>query len=233
MKKFNYSIMIKYLSVLVLLLSPVIFFGQDKEEDPKKMFRDIVNVDVDRAKYSPKPAVVTPTETVDPKKKKKHHVEEVPAETPLDTLPPTMPAPQQEIVKRAQAWYQAPVPNKKYTKTNGSNSGKSVTCVATFIFKQKVLNPVNEVDGKFVMDVIIEAKEGKYRYTVKNIKHVATKAGMSGGDVFELIPEAGSMAITDRTWILIKEQSMKSASIVVDDLKAFMKNEIHDCKDEW
>ena len=221
--------MTRALIVLFFLSLSVLGIAQDKE-DPKKMFRDIVNVEVDRAKFTPKPTPVAPP-PVDPKAKKKKHVVEEPAETPLDTLPPNMPAPLAEILKRAQAWYTNPV--TKYVKANGSNSGKSVTCNASFIFKQKTLNPEAEVDGKFTMDIFIEAKEGKYRYTVKHIKHVATKQGMSGGDVYNVVPECGSMKVSDRTWLLIRTEAKKSAQIVVDDIKAFMKEEVNENKDEW
>ncbi|MBK9283981.1 MAG: hypothetical protein IPM51_06625 [Sphingobacteriaceae bacterium] len=224
--------MIKYLAIFSLLVLPNLITAQE-EEDPKKMFRDIVNVQVDRAKYSTPKAKPEPV-VEDPKnKKKKKYVEEIPVEPEPDTLPPDMPAPAAEIIKRAQAWYVAPVPSKKFVKSNGSNSGKSVTCSATFIFKQKVLNPESECDGKIILDISIEAKEGKYRYTVKNIKHVATKPGMSGGDIYAIVPECGSMKINDRTWKLIKNESLKAGQIIVDDIKAFMKEEVPEKNDEW
>lgn len=221
--------MIRYLSILAVLILPSVLFSQEPE-DPKKMFRDVVNVEVDRARFGPA-KVVPPPPVEDPKNKKKK-VEE-PVEPPADTLPPNMPAPASEILKRAQAWYTSPVPNKKYVKSNGANSGKSVACSATFVFKQKILNPENECDGKITMDVTIEAKEGKYRYTVKNLKHVATKPGMSGGDIYAIVPECGSMKINDRTWKLVKNEALKAGQQIVDDLKAFMKEEVKDDKDEW
>ena len=89
------------------------------------------------------------------------------------------------------------------------------------------------MDGKISMDIIIEAKEGKYRYTVKNIKHIATKKGMSGGDIYLEVPEAGSMAITDRTWKHIRSESFAYAKILTDDLKAVMKEESNTGKEEW
>jgi len=217
------------LIILSFLSFSFTLFSQDKE-DPKKMFRDIVNVEVDRAKFTPKPSPVTPPPE-DPKAKKKKKVVEEPVEPPPDTLPPTMPAPSSEILKRAQAWYTSP--STRFVKSGGANSGKSVACHAAFIFKQKALNPEAEVDGKITMDITIEAKEGKYRYTVKNIKHKATKEGMSGGDIYSVVPEAGSMKISDRTWLLIRTEAKKGAQIVVDDIKAFMKEEVNENKDEW
>jgi hypothetical protein len=142
-----------------------------------------------------------------------------------------MPAPQAEILKRAQNWYT--VKTTKFIKSGGTNSGKSVTCNATFNFKQKQLNPENDVDGKITMDIVIEAKEGKYRYTIKNIKHVATKKGMSGGDIYAEVPEAGSMSINDKTWKHIRSESFGYAKILTDDLKTAMKQEVNSGKEEW
>ncbi|MCE3259919.1 MAG: hypothetical protein K0S12_1560 [Bacteroidetes bacterium] len=210
---------------------PFAALSQGEKEDPAKMFRDVVTVQVDRAKYAP---ATPPTPTVaatDAKGKKKKHVEEPPPEPAPDTLSPMIPAPPAEIVKRAQNWYMDKHP--KYTKSSGANSGKTVSCVVTFPYKQKLLNPENDVDGKFTMDVIIEAKEGKYRYTVKNIKHIANKQGMSGGDIYAKIPEAGSMAVTDRTWKHIKSEAFACAKIVIEDFKAKIAEEVPDNKDEW
>jgi hypothetical protein len=210
-----------------LFFSVNVFLAQEKE-DTEKMIRDVVNVEVERAKYAPKPPPPPPP-VVDPKKKKKQV--EVPVETPLDTLPPMMPAPAAEILKRAQHWYTLKA--KKFVKANGGNTGKSVTCNVTFIYKQKILNPENEVDGKITMDVIIDAKEGKYRYTIKNIKHKANKQGMSGGDVYAIVPECGSMSVTDRTWKQIKTEAFNDAQLVIEDFKAIMKEEVNENKDEW
>lgn len=224
----------KKLIFLALLSSPFISFSQEIE-DEKKMIRDIVTVEVERAKYAPKAAVVTPTvaEVKDKKGKviKKPVVVETPVEEVPDTLPPLMPAPQAEILKRAQNWYT--LKTKKFVKAGGTNSGKSVSCNVTFVFKQKVLNPENDVDGKISMDIVIEAKEGKYRYTIKNIKHLATKKGMSGGDIYAEVPEAGSMSINDKTWKHIRSESFGYAKILTDDLKAAMKLEADSSKEEW
>ena len=219
--------MIRQLIILILFFLPIIGVSQDKE-DPAKMFRDVVNVEVDRAKYGTKPAPAV-TATVDPKAKKKK-VEEPPQEV-VDTLPPMMPAPANDILKRAQAWYISKA--TKYVKSNGSNSGKSVSCNASFIFKQKELNPENDVDGKITMDVIIDAKEGKFRYTIKNIKHVANKQGMSGGDIYAKVPECGSMSLGDRTWKHIKAEAFIGAQIIIDELKVKMKEEVVSEKEEW
>jgi hypothetical protein len=216
----------------ILLFSFFLFsarFVAQEKEDPTKMFRDVVTVEVDRAKFAP-PKPAAPTPTVDPKKKKKQ-VEETPAEPAPDTLGPLMPAPPEEIVKRAQNWYT--LKNPKFEKAGGTNSGKTVSCNVSFNFKQKILNPENDVDGKIVMDVIIEAKEGKYRYTIKNLKHKATRQGMSGGDIYAVVPECGSMSLNDRTWKHIKAEAFADAQLVIDDLKTKMREEVKAEKDEW
>jgi hypothetical protein len=224
--------MIKHVFIfLALTITPFLSNAQEKE-DPAKMFRDVVTLQVDRSKFAPA-APPTVTHTPDPKDKKgkKKHVEETPVEPPPDTLSPMIPAPAGEVVKRAQNWYVQK--NPKFTKTNGANTGKDVTCSVVFPFKQKQLNPENAVDGKITMDVVIEAKEGKYRYTIKNLKHIAAKPDMSGGDVYNKVPEAGSMSINDGTWKHIKAEAFADAKMVIDDIKAKMSEEIKSEKDEW
>ncbi|MCW3078484.1 MAG: hypothetical protein JWO32_3093 [Bacteroidetes bacterium] len=222
--------MIKQISFfLALSILPYLSFSQEKE-DLTKMFRDVVNVQVDRAKYAPSAPAVTPV-VHDGKGKKNHKKAESPAEPVADTLGPLIPAPSGEIVKRAQNWYNLKA--TKFTKANGSTSGNMMTCNVSFAFKQKMLNPENAVDGKIMMDVIVEAKEGKYRYTIKNIKHVALKPEMSGGDVYLTVPEAGSMNINDNTWKHIRSEAFTDAKLVIEDMKTKMTEEVKSDKDEW
>jgi len=223
--------MLKQILILFIsFFSSFSLFSQEKE-DESKMIREIVPVEVERAKYAPKAAPVTPPPVTDTKGKKVKKVVEEPVEPVQDTLPPMMPAPAQEVLKRAQNWYSAK--ESKFVKANGANSGKSVSCNITFVYKQKLLNPENEVDGKITMDILIDAKEGKYRYTIKNIKHKANKQGMSCGDIYAVVPECGSMNVNDRTWKQIKTAAAIDAQMVVEDLKTTMKEEVKAEKEEW
>ena len=218
--------------VLVFILTGFVVRAQEKE-DESKLIREVIKLQVDKTKFAPpKPE---PVAVVDPKGKKgkKKVVEEPP---PLeagepDTTNPFIPAPQAEVLKRAQNWYA--LKNDKIKKANGTNSGTTVSCNVSFPFKQKALNPENEVDGSIIMNLVIEAKEGKYRYTIKNIKHQAAKAGMSGGDVYAVVPECGSMKVSDRTWKLIKKEAFINAQLVAEDLKEKMNREVEAKNDEW
>ena len=194
----------KFYFIAFLLLS---FSLNAQKEEEGKFIREVVSLEIER----PKPTNPNP---------------DVP-----DTLPPTMAAPEAEFLKRAENWYK--VKNNGYEKSSGAISGKTVACKATFVFKQKVLNPENDVDGKIMMDVVVEAKEGKYRYTVKNITHKANKPGMDCGDVYGKIPACGSMKVNDLTWKHVKSAAFNSAKILVADLKAKMKISSEEAKDEW
>ena len=85
------------------------------------------------------------------------------------------------------------------------------------------------------MTITVEAKEGKYRYTINNIKHKATIAESSGGDIYALVPECGSMKISDLSWKHIKSGAFADAKMVADDLKAIMAKFSGDApkKDDW
>lgn len=216
--------------LFALFILPLIGFSQEDEEDNTKMVREVVTVMVDKAKFAA-PAPPPPAEDHSKKGKKKKHTEETTEAAP-DTGNPMIPAPSSEISKRAANWSKSK--NLKYKKDNVANSGSTITATAIFPFKQKMLNPENEVDGSITMDVIVEAKEGKYRYTIKNIKHKADKQGMSGGDIYLAVPECGSMKINEQTWKHIKSAAFTDIAIIQDELKAKMKED-GDAKkkDEW
>lgn len=223
--------MIKKISLLFFALSLPLFSFSQEEEDETKMVREVVTVMVDKAKFAAPAPPPPPAEEHGKKGKKKHHEEEV-APPPADTGSSQIPAPVSEIAKRADNWLKAK--STKYKKENGTNTGSVVSANVSFVFNQKLLNPDNDVDGKITMNVTIDIKEGKYRYTIKDIKHVANKEGLSGGSIYEKIPEAGSMKITDQTWKQIKSASYKDIQMVVDDLKAIMKQDgDQKKKDDW
>ena len=207
-------------------------FAQEQTEDVNKMVREVINVDVDKKLFSSPP---TPPPGVTDKKGKKK-TEDVPPPTdtpPADTGVATMPAPASEIAKRAQIWMDTkPI---KYTKSNCANNGKGVTCQISFPYKVKELNPTDKVEGEITMTITVEAKEGKYRYTINNIKHKAIVAESSGGDIYGVVPECGSMKLTDLSWKHIKSGAFADAKLIADDLKAVMAKFSGDApkKDDW
>ena len=225
----------KIILTLFLTVSASLAVSQaDKDkEDESKMLREVINVQVDKAKFA-KPAVpaAPPVETTG-KNGKKKTTEEPPVEAAPDTSSPVIPAPVSELVKRAQLWSEDNK-SKQYTKSNCSG-GNSTVCQVSFPYKVKELNPTDKVEGEITMTVTIEAKEGKYRYTVNNLKHKALVADASGGDVYATVPECGSMKLSDLSWKHIKSAAFADAKIVADDLKAKMAQFSGDApkKDDW
>jgi hypothetical protein len=188
------------------------------EEDKSKMIREVIDVVID------KPAPATPVEPVAPDP---NNPEAVPQQESS-----TMPCPAGELVKRANDWYN--LKNKKYIKSNGATGGNKVACVASFPYKPKELNPINDVEGEITMNVTIECKDGKYRYTIDKMMHKAKKEGMSGGDVYNPVPACGSMKITELIWKQIKSAALANAKLVSDELKANMKKTVAGTKkDDW
>lgn len=209
------------------------FSQSDKKDDESKMMREVINVQVDKVKYAAPAAPAAPA-VENTKNGKKKTAEAPPAEPPVDTTGPSMPAPANELVKRAKLWSED---NKstKYTKSGCGTNGSSTVCQVSFPYKIKELNPTDKVEGEIVMTVTIEAKEGKYRYTVNNIKHKANVSETSGGDVYLPVPECGSMKLSDLSWKHIKSAAFADAKMVVDDLKAKMMLDSGDApkKDDW
>ena len=104
---------------------------------------------------------------------------------PVDTNPPKGMA-SGEILKRAVNFVK--IESIKYKKGNGVTTGSKAECVVTFNYKPKELNPVADVQGTITMHLSIDAKEGKYRYTISKISHNAKIADYSGGDVYSEVP---------------------------------------------
>ncbi|MBS1637478.1 MAG: hypothetical protein JST26_16300 [Bacteroidetes bacterium] len=155
--------------------------------------------------------------------------------TVTDTAAPAAkPMKSDEILKRAVNWVK--LDNPKYVKSSGVNSGSKAECVVTFKYKPKELNPQADVEGTITMHVSIEAKEGKYRYTISKINHVAKNTEMSGGDIYNEVPQCGSMKLPPDLWKKIKSEGMKEANLVSADLKEAMKvpsDAPQGEKDEW
>ncbi len=188
---------------------------------------------------------VTTLAAQEPKKEEKK-IQEV-IEMTADPIPPVTladgtvqedtsgvkPMPVAEILKRAVNFVK--IESTKYTKGNGVTTGSKAECVATFAYKPKELNPQSDVQGTFTMHLSIDAKEGKYRYTVSKIMHNAKNAENSGGDVYSEVPKCGSMKLPNEMWKHMRSEALKDAGTLIVDLKAAMKkssSEPQD-KDEW
>ena len=140
---------------------------------------------------------------------------------------------QAEILKRAVNFVKIESP--KYTKGNALTTGTKAEFVANFNYKPKELNPQSDVQGAFTLHVSIEAKEGKYRYTISKLNHVAANGDYSGGDLYSEIPKCGSMKLSNGMWKQMRSEGIKQSMVIAEELKEAMKipsNKTVD-KDEW
>lgn len=150
----------------------------------------------------------------------------------VDTVPPP-PTSVSEILKRAVNFVK--IESNKYTKVNGVTTGSKAEFTASFAYKPKELNPGSDVQGTLSMHVSVEAKEGKYRYTISKITHTAKDATFTGGDVYNEVPACGSMKMPLDQWKRIRSEALKNAALIATDLKAFMKKSSSEPvnADEW
>ena len=139
---------------------------------------------------------------------------------PVDTMPAKGMA-SSEILKRAVNFVKAE--SKKYTKGNGVTTGTKAECIVTIAYKPKELNPVADVQGTITMHVSIDAKEGKYRYTISKINHNSKNAEYTGGDVYNEVPKCGSMKLPPDLWKRIKSEALKQSGVLANDIKEAMK----------
>lgn len=151
---------------------------------------------------------------------------------PVDTSAPKGMA-ASELLKRGVNFVKTET--KKYTKKNGVTAGSKAECVVEFPYKPKELNPAADVQGTITMHVCIEAKEGKYRYTISKISHNAKNGDFSGGDVYNEVPKCGSMKLPSDLWKRIKSEALKNSALVVTDIKEIMQlsSSLPVNSDEW
>jgi hypothetical protein len=84
------------------------------------------------------------------------------------------------------------------------------------------------------MNVNIDWKEGRYRYTINKIEHKAKRGVSTGGDVFEKVPACGSMKLDDIVWKQIKSVALENAKTVANDIKSIMAKPFNaENKDDW
>jgi len=139
---------------------------------------------------------------------------------PVDTNPPKGMA-ASEILKRAVNFVK--MENKKYSKGNGVTTGSKAECVVTFVYKPKELNPTADVEGTITMHLSIDAKEGKYRYTISKLNHNAKNGDYTGGDIYGEVPKCGSMKLPPDMWKRIRSEAFKQSTLLATDLKEAMK----------
>jgi hypothetical protein len=207
--------MIKSFKSIKIILFSFLTIGLSAQENaPKveeKKVQEVINVDAD-------PIPMPPNED---------------GSIPENTAP-AKPMAADELLKRAINYVK--VENPKYVKTNRVTASSRSECLISFNYKPKELNPVADTEGKFTMHVSIEAKEGKYRYTISKVNHVAKNPEFSGGDVYNEIPKCGSMKLPPEMWKRMRGEAMKHVTLVTSDLKEFMKKpstEPIGNSDEW
>ncbi len=201
---------VKYILAACFLMSLNIIVAQEEPKKDEKKIQEVVNVEPET-----------------PPVKKDADGNEI-----QDTLPPPA-ASVSEILKRAVNFVK--IESNKYTKANGVTTGSKAEFTASFTFKPKELNPQADVQGSLTMHLSVEAKEGKYRYTISKITHVAKNPEFTGGDVYSEVPKCGTMKLPVDQWKRIRSEALKNAALVATDLKAFMKKSSSEPinADEW
>jgi len=199
----------KFICALAIVTSSSIAIAQEQKKEEKKI-QEVITMQADPVSLPPNADGSVPVDTSGPK-----------------------PMEQSEILKRAI--YFVKIENKKYTKANGVTTGSKAECVATFNYKPKELNPQADVQGTFTMHVSIEAKQGKYRYTISKITHNAKNPEFTGGDVYSEVPKCGSMKMPPDLWKRLRSEALKNSVVVVEDLKETMKRPSNTAsnEDEW
>ncbi len=152
-------------------------------------------------------------------------------ETKYTEIVPTDSVKASELLKRAVNWVKLDAP--KYDKTNGVTTASKAECIATFTVKPKELNPEVDYTGTVSMKVVIECKDNKYRYTVSNIVHKSKTGKTTGGSIDNIVPECGSMIMSDVQWKKIKGVAINCVNTALNDIKEGMLVDSKGLGDDW
>lgn len=199
----------KLFCALTFVLSSTLAFSQEPKKEEKKI-QEVVTLELVSAPPKILADGTTEEDTAGPK--------------PINTA---------EVLKRAVNFVK--IESTKYVKGSGVTTGSKAECVATFKYKPKELNPQADVEGTITMHLSIEAKEGKYRYTISKMNHVAKNGEYSGGDINSEVPKCGSMKVSPELWKRIRGEAAKNGTLLASELKVAMKlaSDAKNDKDEW
>ena len=136
-----------------------------------------------------------------------------------------------ELLKRAVNWVK--LENVKYDKTNGVTTADKAECFAKFTIKPKELNPECDYAGTVTLKVVVECKDNKYRYTINQIKHVSKSGKTTGGSIDNIVPECGSIVMSDLIWKKVRGECIRCATAITSDLKEAMTLDSKQPADEW
>lgn len=119
------------------------------------------------------------------------------------------------IYDRAVAW--AMTNKYKITKMDKTNS--VLGCVGSI----KVTYPGPRVGmndtGFLVFDIIVDGKDGRYKYTYTNFRHEGHKGKGNGGALELPKAECGKYVLPDHGWAKIKKDAPKLIQDVITDMK--------------
>lgn len=139
--------------------------------------------------------------------------------------------PASELLKRAVNWVKHETP--KYEKANGVTTATKAECTAKFNVKPKELNPECDYTGTFTMKIVVECKDNKYRYTINQIKHLSKTGKTTAGSIDNVVPECGSMIMSELVWKKLRGEGIKCANMIITDLKEAMTKDSKGEGDEW
>ena len=199
----------KLFFAVTFLVSTTSIIAQEPKKDGNKI-QEVITLDADPVSQTPAADGSIPADTTGPKGMA-----------------------QTEILKRAINFAKTESP--KYAKGTPITTAGKAEFTANFKYKPKELNPQADVEGSFTMHVSIEAKPGKYRYTISKITHVAKNAEYTGGDVYSEVPSCGSFKLPSSMWKQMKSEAIKQAMTIVGELKEAMKipSDKQVDKEEW
>ena len=119
------------------------------------------------------------------------------------------------IYDRALSWAM----NNKYKITKMDKANSILGCEASIVMNYPGPRVGMNDTGFIKFDILIDGKDGRYKYTYTNFRHEGHK-GKGNGGVLELPKaECGKYVLPDNGWAKIKKETPRITENIITDMK--------------
>jgi len=136
-----------------------------------------------------------------------------------------------ELFANAEAWFGSYYRSPKVIQSKDDMDG---IIVGKSMFKVYIDIETKDRAGVVKYTIELAIKEGRYKYSIANLKHKdhTDKVG-TGGDLENNDPFCGYDKLNAETWKFIKEQAYDNVGVIVENLKKGMAPASEKNGDKW
>ena len=141
-----------------------------------------------------------------------------------------------QLFRTARAWflknYSEKATGEKVIYTDDSYLGEMAANPNMFIEIRLMGSKISA--GAINYNIVVAAKEGKYKYSISGFYHESNRSTFgSGGPLTKESPECGEEEMSLETWNVIKKQCVENTAKLIEDLKKSMAESGSNSDGDW